>query len=194
MAEEEKLEVVEEEQQEEQQPKGTWWHFKPSYAFQCAEADLFVTEDNEEEVAEEISRVIRIMMATAPEQPDIKKPVVKKEPKAKKKEPKQSLATENQKKLMDKLDIEYDSTSTYDYADKTIKFYLKSKDTHPGMHPVRVTLYDCDFNAYCAEIDTQIPANEYECDEDNMDYIFIDEDMYKSLVRKLKKLKKSDDK
>ncbi len=168
-----------------EQPKGTWWHFKPSYAFQCAEADLFVTEDNEAEIAEEISRAIRIMMATAPEQPDANK-----KPAAKKKEyvqPKVPLATENQKKLMDKLDIWYDEKSTYEYADKTIKFYLKSKDTHPGMHPVRVTLYDSEFNAFCAEIDCQIPADEYECDDDNMDYIFIDEDTYKSLVRKIKK-------
>lgn len=122
MAEEEKLEVVEEEQeeqqQEEQQPKGTWWHFKPSYAFQCAEADLFVTEDNEEEVAEEISRVIRIMMATAPEQPDSKVKVEK----TKSKGPK---ATPSQLALLKKLKVEYDKDITAKEASKLIDKYFE---------------------------------------------------------------------
>ena len=164
---------------------------KPTYNFQSIEFEWDLTEDNFPEMMEMYDRIVNGLMDIAPEQPDTKKPAAKKK---EKKQPKQALATENQKKLMDKLGIQYDDTSTYDYAYNTIQFYIKSKDTHPGMHPVRVTQYDGEFNAFCAEIDSEIPANEYECDEDNWDYIFIDEDMYKSLVRRLKKLKKSDDK
>lgn len=110
--------IVEEEVIEE--PKGTWWHFKPSYAFQCAEADLFVTEDNEAEIAEEISRVIRIMMATAPEQPDSKVKVEKTRSKGPK-------ATPSQLALLKKLKVEFDKDITAKEASVLIDKYFEER-------------------------------------------------------------------
>lgn len=105
---------------ESTEKKGTWWHFKPSYAFQCAEADLFVTEDNEAEIAEEISRVIRIMMATAPEQPDSKVKVEK----TKSKGPR---ATPSQLALLDKLKVKYDKNITAKEASVLIDKYFEER-------------------------------------------------------------------
>ena len=93
---------------EEEEPKGTWMHFKPSYNFQTVEFDMFVTDDNLEAVEAELQKAVRLMMATAPEQPEQAK---------KSKGPK---ATKKQLDLLERLHIMYNQDITAKEASQLI--------------------------------------------------------------------------
>lgn len=102
------------EKKEQTEKEGIMMHFKPSYAFQCVEFDYFVTKDNMAEVADWLDIAVKLMMATAPEQPE----QPKKQGKAFK------PATDKQKALMDRYGIEYPTTCSVDQAGKLIKNYF----------------------------------------------------------------------
>ena len=92
--------------------QGRVWHFKPSYAFQCAEADIYVSEENKDSVLDEISTIVDILKATAPEQPE----GIAKEPKKK-----FIPATEKQIAIMDKFGIKYPNKCSVEEAQNLIK-------------------------------------------------------------------------
>ena len=90
---------------------GRVWHFKPSYAFQCAEADIYVSEENKEAVIAEINNIVEILMATAPDQSgEVKEPKAKVVP-----------ATEKQIAIMDKFCIKYPKNCSVELAAELIK-------------------------------------------------------------------------
>ena len=93
--------------------KGIKVHFKPSYAFQCAEFDAIVNEDTFEDVIKTLNLCITMMKMTAPEQPEQCKRTSKKKS--------GPAATEKQLDLLDKLGVDYDEDITIKEATALIK-------------------------------------------------------------------------
>ena len=88
----------------ETKKNGVMMHFKPSYAYQCVEFDYFVTDDNEEEVTKWLEKAVRMMIATAPEQPE-KFPAKAAKPKPQKKFSGTDKASQKQLDLLKELGV-----------------------------------------------------------------------------------------
>ena len=89
---------------------------KPTYNFQSIEFDFMLTKDNRGDMYKLYKDLLFFLQTNAPEQDTC----IRRAPK-KKEKPKEPLASEKQKAIMDKYGIEYDDNTTQKEAYNLIK-------------------------------------------------------------------------
>ena len=89
-------------------------HFKPTYNFQTVEFDVDMEKKEDLDGAFELyAELIKRLKEVAPEQPNNNNS-----------KPKEPLATERQKEIMDKYDIDYEPNITKAKASKLIAYSM----------------------------------------------------------------------